>query len=86
MLRPLGERVILKRTEAETKTVSGIVLPDSAKEKPEIGEVIEIGKEVKEIKKGDRVVFSKYSPTEIKLEGQEYLIVKEEDVLAILAK
>lgn len=84
-LKPLADRVIIKRLEAENKTASGIVLPDSAKEKPEEGEVVEVGKDVKEVKKGDKVVFSKYSPSEVKQDGKEYLIVKEEDVLAIIA-
>jgi chaperonin GroES len=85
MLKPLADRIILKRTEKEATTASGILLPDSAKEKPEEGEVIEVGKEVKEVKKGDRVVFSKYGPTEIKVKEVEYLIIKEEDILAIIA-
>lgn len=85
MLKPLADRVILKRIEKEAATASGIVLPDTAKERPEQGEVIEVGKEVKEIKKGDKVVFSKYGPTEVKVEGSEYLIVKEEDILAVIA-
>lgn len=85
MLKPLADKVVIERTEAETKTASGIVLPDTAKEKPEIGKVIEVGKDVKEIKKGDRVVFGKYSPSEIKIEGTEFLIVKEEDVLAVIS-
>lgn len=83
-LKPLADRVIIKRLEAENKTASGIVLPDTAKEKPEEGEVVEVGKDVKEVKKGDKVVFSKYSPSEVKQDGEEYLIVKEEDVLAII--
>lgn len=85
MLKPLADRVVLKRIEKEAATASGIVLPDTAKERPEQGEVIEVGTEVKEIKKGDKVVFSKYGPTEVKVEGIEYLIVKEEDILAVIA-
>jgi len=84
MLKPLADRLVLKRMESEERTASGIVLPDSAKEKPEIAEVVEIGKEVKEVKKGQKVVFGKYSTSEIKYGGTEYLIVKEEDILAIL--
>ncbi|HBG82148.1 TPA: co-chaperone GroES [candidate division CPR2 bacterium] len=83
-IQPLGDRVVLKRVAAEEKTKSGIVLPDSAKEKPEQGEVVAVGKEVKEIKRGDKVLFSKYAPTEVKVENNEFLIVKEEDVLAII--
>lgn len=84
-LKPLADRVVIKRIEAEAKTASGIVLPDTAKEKPEEGEVIEVGKDVKEVKKGDKVVFSKYSPSEIKKDGEEYLIVKEEEILAVIS-
>lgn len=84
MLKPLADRVIIKRLETEEKTASGIVLPDSAKEKPEQGEVLATGKDVKEIKKGDKVIFSKYSPSEVKVDGTEYLIVKEEEILAIV--
>jgi len=84
MLKPLADRIVLKRTEAEERTASGIVLPDSAKEKPEMAEVIEVGKDVKEVNKGQKVVFGKYATTEVKLDGAEYLIVKEEDILAIL--
>jgi len=83
-LTPLADRLVLKRVEATQKTKSGIVLPDTAKEKPEEGEVVAAGKEVKEVKEGDKVLFSKYAPTEVKVEGVEYLIVKEEDVLAII--
>ncbi|MDD3679178.1 MAG: co-chaperone GroES [Patescibacteria group bacterium] len=84
MLKPLADKLIVKRLEAEEKTASGIVLPDSAKEKPEQGEVIAVGKDVKEVKKGEKVIFGKYSPTEVKVDGAEYLVIKEEDVLAIV--
>ena len=84
MLKPLADKLIVKRLEAEEKTASGIVLPDSAKEKPEQGEVIAVGKDVKEVKKGEKVIFGKYSPTEVKVDGVEYLVIKEEDVLAII--
>ncbi len=83
-LKPLADRVIVKVTENEEKTKSGIILPDSAKEKPEQGKVVAVGKEVKEIKEGDVVMFTKYGPNEIKVEGEELLIVKEEDILAIV--
>ena len=91
-IRPLGSRILLKNVEAEEKTKSGIVLPSNAKEKPYIAEVIEVGpgesidgKEVKiEVKKGDKVLYSKYSGTEVKLDKDEYLIVKYNDILAIL--
>ncbi|MDD3480685.1 MAG: co-chaperone GroES [Patescibacteria group bacterium] len=83
-LKPLADRVILKRLEAEERTASGIVLPDTAKEKPEQGEVIAVGKDVKEVKKGDKVLFSKFAGTEVKVNSEEYLVVKEEDILATI--
>lgn len=83
-MKPLKDRVVLKQMEAEEKTASGIILPDEAKEKPEVAEVIAVGKEVKEVKVGDKVLYGKYSGTEVKYKGEEYLIVKEEDVLAIV--
>lgn len=95
-IKPLGDRVLLKVLEAESKTKGGIVLPDTAKEKPQEGEVIAIGKgktcedgtiKPLEVKVGDRVLFAKYSGTEVTTkEGDEYLIVKEEDILAIIKK
>ncbi|NLM11131.1 MAG: co-chaperone GroES [Clostridiaceae bacterium] len=92
ILKPLGSRVVLKETETEETTKSGIVLPSNAKEKTYIAEVIEVGpgevkdgKEVKmQVKKGDKVLYSKYAGTEIKLDDQEYLIVKQDDILAII--
>lgn len=92
-IKPLGSRVLLKEIESEETTKSGIVLPSNAKEKPYIAEVIEVGpgetledgKEVKiEVKKGDKVLYSKYSGTEVKLDDEKYLIVKYDDILAIL--
>ncbi|NLC68085.1 MAG: co-chaperone GroES [Clostridiaceae bacterium] len=92
-IKPMGSRVLLKEIETEEKTKSGIVLPSSAKEKPYIAEVIEVGpgeaiedgKEIKiEVKKGDKVLFSKYSGTEVKLDDEKYLIVKYDDILAIV--
>lgn len=84
MLKPLADRAIVKRLPAEDETRSGIVLPDTAKEKPEQGEVIACGKDVKEVKKGDRVIFGKYGPVEVKIDGSEYLVIKEEEILAII--
>ena len=90
---PLGDRVLLQRVEAEEKTRGGIVLPDSAKEKPKEGIVISVGKgRVLEggkrsdltVKKGNRVLFSSYAGTEVKLEGEEYLIMGEDEILAII--
>jgi len=91
-IRPLGEMVVLKMIEAEETTKSGIVLPGSAKEKPQMAEVIAVGpggivegKEVKmELKVGDKVIARKYAGTEIKLEGQEYIVLRQADVLGIV--
>jgi chaperonin GroES len=92
-IRPLHDRILVKRLEEEEKTKGGIIIPDSAKEKPQEGKVIAVGngkvtedgKTVSlEVQKGDRVLFSKYSGTEVNLEGEEHLIVREDDVLAIL--
>ena len=85
-LVPLGDKVVLKQFEAEETTKSGIILSGSAKEKPEVAEVVEVGpgtSDVKmEVSKGDKVLISKYSGTNVKLEGEEYIIVKMEDILA----
>jgi chaperonin GroES len=95
MLRPLGDRIIVKMTEQEEKTVSGIVLPDSAKEKPQEGKVIAVGAgrilengdRVKlEVSMNDRIIFSKYAGTEVKYKGEDYLILRENDILVILGE
>lgn len=91
-IRPLGDRVVIKRLEAEETTKSGIVLPNTAKEKPQEAEVVAVGpggfvegKEVKmEVKVGDKVLFSKYSGTEVKLDGEDFIILKQDDILAIV--
>jgi chaperonin GroES len=91
-LRPLADRVVIKKVEAEETTKSGIVLPGTAKEKPQMAEVvavgpgkIEDGKEIKmELKVGDKVIFSKYAGNEIKMDGQEYTILKQDDILAVV--
>ena len=92
-LTPLGDRVVVRPLEKEEVTKSGIVLPDTAKEKPQEGEIIAVGpgrltddgkRLTMELKKGDRVLFSKYAGTEVKLEETEYLILRESDVLAKL--
>lgn len=92
-VRPLGEKVLLKRVEAAGKTAGGIVLPDTAKEKPKEGKVIAIGdgrilksgERVKfQVKKGDRVLFSSYGGTEVKIDGEEYLLMSEDDILAVI--
>jgi len=81
-IKPLADRVVAVREVAATKTASGIYLPDNAKEKPAFAKVVAIGPDVKGIKVGDRIVYKDYPITEIKIDGTEYLIVKEEDVLA----
>ncbi len=83
-INPLGDRVVLQQIESEETTKSGIILPDSAKEKPEQGKVVAVGSDVKEVKVGDTVLYSKYGPTEVKVDDQDYMIVKEEDVLATI--
>lgn len=85
-LQPLTDRVVLEQIESEEKTSSGIILPDSAKEKPEQAKVVAIGPDVKGIKTGEIVLYTKYGPNEVKVEGKEYLIVKEEDVMAVIKK
>ena len=93
MIKPVADRILIKMVENEETTKSGIILAGGAKEKPQVSEVIEVGpgitniegKEVKMyIKKGDRVIVSKYSGTEVKYEGEDYLIIKQDDVLAIV--
>ena len=91
-LKPLGDRVVIKMVECEETTKSGIILTGSAKEKPQIAEVVEVGpgglvdgnEVVMTVKVGDKVVTNKYSGSEIKLEGQEYIIVRQDDILAIV--
>ncbi len=92
-LRPLQDRILVQRVEEEEKTKGGIIIPDTAKEKPAEGKVVAVGKGkldesgkriALEVKKGDRILFGKYSGTEIKIEGQEYLIMREEDVLGVI--
>ncbi len=92
--RPLHDRVLIKRIEAEEKTPSGIIIPDTAKEKPMEGEVIAIGSGTRnengnviplDVKSGDRVLFAKWSGTEIKVNGEEYVVMKESDIMGIMA-
>jgi chaperonin GroES len=91
-LKPLGDRVVIKQLEAEEKTKSGIVLPSQSKEKPQEAEVVAVGpggyddgKEIKmEVKVGDKIIYSKYAGTEIKLDDEEFIIVKQSDILAIV--
>lgn len=81
-IKPLADRVVAAKEEAKTQTASGIYLPDTAKEKPAYATVEAVGPEVKGIKKGDKIIYETYKVTEIKIDNKEYLIVKEEDVLA----
>jgi chaperonin GroES len=92
-LKPLGDRVLVKAVEKKDEVRSGIIIPDTAKEKPQEGEIIAVGKgKIAEdgklipmdVKAGDRILYGKYSGTEIKIEGQEYLIMHQEDILGIL--
>ena len=92
-VRPLQDRIIVERIEEETKTAGGLIIPDTAKEKPQRGKVISVGKGTKlpdgrvvpmDVKEGDQVLFGKYSGSEIKIDGKEYLIMREEDVLGII--
>lgn len=92
MIKPLGDRVVVEAIAKEQTTASGIVLPDTAKEKPQEGKIVAVGsghlkdgeRVALEVKEGDRVLFSKYAGTEIKIDGTEYLIMRESDILAIL--
>jgi len=92
-IRPLGDRILVKRIKEEDKTKGGIIIPDTAKEKPQEGEVIAVGPGRKteegkliplDVKKGDRVLIGKYSGTDVKIDGTEYIILREEDVLGVL--
>ena len=93
MLKPLGDRVVIELVESEEKTSSGIVLPDTAKEKPQEGKVVAVGtgrvldngeRVTLEVSEGDRIIFSKYAGTEVKYQGNEYLILRESDILAVV--
>ena len=92
MIRPLGDRVVIELVEQEETTASGIVLPDSAQEKPQEGKVVAVGsgavvdgkKVALEVKEDDHIIFSKFAGTEVKYEGKEYLILRESDILAIV--
>ena len=81
-IKPLADRVVAVREVAATKTASGIYLPDNAKEKPVLAKVVAVGPDVTGIKQGDKIIYKEYSTTELKIDGIDYLIVKEEDVLA----
>jgi chaperonin GroES len=92
-IKPLHDRVIVKRNESEQKTASGIIIPDTAKEKPQEGIVIAVGTGIRkedgtvlplDVKEGDKILFGKYAGTEIKIEGDEFLMMKEDDILGII--
>ena len=94
-IRPLADKVLVQRLEAETKTTGGIVLPDSAKEKPQRGKIVSVGegkmlddgtRQKVQVKKGQKVLFTSYAGTEIKIEGKEYLIMDESDIMAVIEK
>jgi chaperonin GroES len=81
-LQPLGDYVVAQAEEAETKTASGLYLPEKAAEKPKTAKVVAVGKEAKQVKVGDRIVYKSYSTTDVKVGRDEYILVKEEDILA----
>ena len=92
-IRPLHDRILVQRIDEETKTKGGIIIPDTAKEKPQEGKVVAVGKgkvtedgklQPLDVKKGDRILFSKYAGTEVQVEGDEHIIIREDDVLGIL--
>ncbi|MCK5225394.1 MAG: co-chaperone GroES [Planctomycetes bacterium] len=94
-IRPLADRVLVQRLEAETKTAGGIVLPDSAKEKPQQGKVVSVGdgkllddgsRQKVQVKKGDTVLFTSYAGTDVKIDGKEYLIMDETSIMAVIEK
>lgn len=93
--RPLHDRVVVRRIEAEEKTSGGIIIPDTAKEKPQEGEVVAVGPGARaedgtiaalDVKAGDRILFGKYSGTEVKIEGEEHLVIREDDILGVIEK
>ncbi len=92
-IRPLGDRILVKRIQEEEKTKGGIIIPDTAKEKPQEGKVVAVGKGkwndqgklmVPDVKAGDKILFGKYSGSEVKIDGEEHLILREDDILGVL--
>ncbi len=83
-LQPLSDWVVAQQEEAVTKTASGLYLPDKAAEKPKVAKVLKVGTKVKEIKTGDRIVYKSYSTTDVKIDNKDYVLVKEEDIIATL--
>jgi len=95
MLKPLHNRIVVERVNPEEKTTAGIIIPDTAKEKPQQGDVVSVGPGARnkegeymplDIKEGDRVLFGKFGGTEVKLDGKDYLILREDDILAVIEK
>ena len=84
-ITPLGDRVVAVREVASEKTASGLYLPDNAKEKPVLAKVVAVGKDAKAVKVNDRILYKEYSTTELKIDGTEYLVVKEEDILGTVS-
>ena len=83
-IKPLADRLVIEQVQAEEVSASGIILPDSAKEKPSEGKVMAVGKDVEEVKVGDVVLYAKYGTTEVKVDGKEVVLAKEEDILGIV--
>ncbi len=83
-IQPLADRVVLEQLELEEKTKSGIILPQDAQEKPKMAKVLAVGKDVKDVKAGDKVLYKSYGPDDVKVDGKEYMIAKEEDILATI--
>jgi chaperonin GroES len=84
-VHPLADYVVAQAEEAKTKTASGLYLPQNATEKPKVAKIVAVGMDAKQVKVGDRIIYKSFSPTEVKVDGVEYLLVKEEDILATVA-
>lgn len=85
-IQPLADYVVAQQEEAETKTASGLYLPEQAKEKPKVAKVLAVGNDVKQVKVGDRIIYKSYSTTEVKMGAKEYILIKEEDLLATVIR
>lgn len=83
-IQPLADYVVAQAEEAQTKTAAGLILPGNTAEKPKVAKVVAVGKDVKQVKTGERILYKSYSPTEVKLDGEEFLLIKEEDILATI--
>ncbi len=84
-IKPLGDYIVAQAEEAQTRTASGLYLPGGAQEKPKTAKIVAVGKDAKQLKAGDRIIYKSYSTTEVKVGSEDYILVKEEDVLAIVA-